>query len=105
MISNMIDRLPQSSLAILLNAMYFKGSWKDDAFLTDNTSRKPFHGRLGVSEVDMMYSGHKDGEMWDEAPAIIPGKDYSVKVDRPFYFFLKEKSTGACLLSGRIADL
>lgn len=28
-----------------------------------------------------------------------------ITVDRPFYFFINEISTGACILSGRIADL
>ena len=29
----------------------------------------------------------------------------TVKVDSPFYFFITEWSTGACILSGRIANL
>lgn len=28
-----------------------------------------------------------------------------IRIDQPFYFFITEYSTGACLLSGRIADL
>lgn len=36
------------------------------------------------------------------APAFIHKE---VTVDRPFYFFIREVSTGACILSGRIADL
>ena len=39
------------------------------------------------------------------APEIKPGESYTVKVDRPFYFFIKEFSTGAWVLSGRITDL
>ena len=31
--------------------------------------------------------------------------NYSLTFDRPFYFFIREFSTGACLLSGFIADL
>ena len=39
------------------------------------------------------------------APEIKPGESYTIKVDRPFYFFIKEFSTGAWVLSGRITDL
>lgn len=35
----------------------------------------------------------------------IPGKKYTLRFDRPFYFFIREQSTGACLLSGRIANI
>ena len=37
----------------------------------------------------------------DSAPTPIK----EVVFDRPFYFFITEVSTGACVLSGRIADL
>lgn len=33
------------------------------------------------------------------------GKPYYMTVDHPFYFFIHEQSTGACLLSGRITDI
>ncbi len=32
-------------------------------------------------------------------------KPYTVTVDRPFFFFITEYSTGACILSGLIADI
>lgn len=34
-----------------------------------------------------------------------PGQKYTVRLDRPFYFFIKETNTGACLLSGCVANL
>ena len=34
-----------------------------------------------------------------------PSAEYKLEFNRPFYFFLTETSTGACLLSGRIADI
>ncbi|MDE6096666.1 MAG: hypothetical protein K2G52_10805 [Muribaculaceae bacterium] len=229
MITNMIEKLSPSSLALLLNTLYFKGIWKDKAFLVENTEKMSFHGAGGTKDVDMMFSYHTDrkyasddsfdafyldfgnsafsfmvvlpketlsltdanrlltaaeftkleeeavkcrlavylprfkvetgldvsdvlasvklpdikdnlsfdmfepacegvvlfrqsarleidengakaasvstGEIKITSPEIVPGETYTVKVDRPFYFFLKEKSTGACLLSGRIADL
>lgn len=41
----------------------------------------------------------------ETAAPISPSESYTVRVDRPFYFQLYERSTGAVLLSGRIADL
>lgn len=229
LIRNMIDEIPPFSLAIMLNAVYFKGIWKDRLFLLENTRKAPFYGVNGTREVDMMSSKFIDrkysandnfevfsldfgntsfslmivlpneslspeeankllnpeelselendavmcklsvqlpkfkvdakldmnkvlasggihniggenlfnmfdpatsgtirfrhatqfeidesgakaasvssGEIGVTAPEIKPGESYTVKVDRPFYFFLKENSTGACLLSGRIVDL
>ncbi|MDE6443017.1 MAG: hypothetical protein K2K64_01150, partial [Muribaculaceae bacterium] len=46
-----------------------------------------------------------DGEMSFTAEPIDPNKEYTMVFDRPFYFFIREVSTGACLLSGFIADL
>lgn len=37
--------------------------------------------------------------------ALIPGQSYTINVDRPFFFFIEEYSTGACVLSGRIVDI
>ena len=34
-----------------------------------------------------------------------PETPIEITVDRPFYFFITEKSTGACVVSGRITDL
>jgi len=226
LIPKMYDDLDPSCMAIILNAMYFKGLWEEETFLTENTGKDVFHGSKGDSEVDMMYAYSKHrlyaaddnfdlfflpfgngsfslmvllpnenlsleeansmltpemltrlrdglvdcnlsvylprfkvenklplndifglgnlnvdrplmfnmfepkqsglvnfkqaavleideagvkaaavtgGEIDTAAP--VAGGSYSVKVDRPFYFFLQENSTGACLLSGRIADL
>lgn len=33
------------------------------------------------------------------------GDDHTLRLDRPFYFFIKEINTGACLLSGRVTNL
>ncbi len=226
-INEFFDNLDPNTMAILLNAMNFKGAWKENIFNKENTEKQTFHGAKGDSEVDMMQSyldtrsynadenfeifyldfGNKSFNMTvvvpnetlsisdanqllsaeelsslrqgsvlcqlavylprfkadtkmgldevlragqlsaltgnlslymydpaqrgamtfkqaacieiDETGAkvaavtsgeisnslIMPGGTYTVKVDRPFYFFIKESSTGACLLSGRISDL
>lgn len=44
-------------------------------------------------------------DIYTSAPAGSTPQKYTVTVDRPFFFFINEKSTGACLLSGRIAEL
>lgn len=52
---------------------------------------------IAAVTVDEWYSS--DGEELE------PGGSYTVRMDRPFYFRIAERSTGACILSGRIADL
>ncbi len=228
LIKEMLDQLDPQSLAVLLNAIYFKGVWANKAFLKENTKVKTFHGVSGDSEVDMMctvgerrkYSADEHFEAFSidfgntafslmvvlpkesvsvtEANGLLTSKKFSklenemrlenltvylpkfqlesrlklndilsqgklsglterltfnmfdpastgevdyrqsssleidesgaklaaatsgeiiygaldnpnpeirIEVNRPFYFFLKEKSTGACLLSGRLTDL
>lgn len=58
---------------------------------------------FGIDEEGVKAAAVTSGDTYLSAP--IAGQPYTVKVDRPFYFFLRDKSTGACLLSGRIADL
>lgn len=41
----------------------------------------------------------------DSAIAPELGKKYEMTLNRPFFFFIREFSTGACILSGLIADL
>lgn len=228
LISDMFDDLDTSWIAILINALYYKGLWEDEfEFLPGNTKTDTFKGILGDRKVEMMHSLAKDRlyyadenfesfalyfgntsfslriilpseslsleeadklladdnlerfikesvsvdldvyipkfnvkyktdlneifaaagldvlnkgcqlNMFDpttdgiinfnqaasfgideegvkaaavssanvDLTAPMPGQPYTVKVDRPFYFFLRDKSTGACLLSGRIAEL
>lgn len=57
-----------------------------------------------IDEKGIIVAAVSSGEQGFMAP-LIPGGEYTVKIDRPFYFFLRDASTGACLLSGRIADL
>lgn len=228
LISKMFDSVDPSSMAILLNAVFFKGEWYEKTFLTENTKKEMFNGSQKRTEVEMMHSYHErrsyyaddffeifylpfgntsfsfigivpregvslneatrlltdekiitlkentvscmlavdmprfkvkselklndifkaggmakigdsmDLQMFegdvagsiffkqaanleiDEAGAklgavtsgdistalpIIPGSEQHVRLDRPFYFFIQENSTGACLLSGRITDI
>lgn len=58
---------------------------------------------MGINEEGVKAATVTSGLVSTLAPEA--GQSYTVKVDRPFYFFLRDKSTGACLLSGRIADL
>ncbi len=228
LIPEFIKQLDPATLAVFLNAVYFKGLWKEGTFLEENTKKQIFNGSNGPAQVDMMhaYSANRlyadDGnfkmfslnfgnsafnlrivrpneklsleeansmltpetmnklmqesvlcnlsvgipkfkieneirlnnifasgnlpevnrdlrlDMFDPAIedgyitflqgaafqidekgvkaaavtggivdilAPLAGKSYSVTVDRPFYFFLNETSTGACIISGRITDI
>lgn len=226
LIKEMLPELNPLTLAVILNAVNFKGEWADQAFLREDTQVKAFHGESGDSEVEMMYSRPKyrkyssddlfeafyldfgnsafslmvvlpkEGVSSTKANELLTTEEFSkleneasikevyihfpkfrmdsklelgdilamgrfsgitndltfnmfepsvegkviyrqgssleidesgaklvastsgeivygspasptigVTVDRPFYFFLKEKSTGACILSGRITDL
>lgn len=228
MITKMFESVDPSSMAILLNAVSFKGEWHKETFLVDNTQKEMFHGSQKTTEVDMMRSYHElrsyyaddsfeifylpfgntsfsfigivpregislddatrllsaeeieflksntvdcmlavdmprfkvkselklndvfkaggmerlcgsiDLKMFEEDMAgsiffkqaanleideagaklaavtsgdlstslpILPGSEQHVRLDRPFFFFIQENSTGACLLSGRITDI
>lgn len=58
-----------------------------------------------VNENGAQVASVTSGEIWVSAPPKIEYDKYTINIDRPFYFFLREISTGACILSGRIADL
>ena len=51
------------------------------------------------AETSSMTSGQLTDSMTGETNETV------VRVDRPFYFFISEFSTSACILSGRISDL
>lgn len=57
-ISKMVDKIEPNTLAIILNAAYFKGLWKEGTFSEKNTTSKPFHGTKGTNDVDMMHADH-----------------------------------------------
>ena len=228
LIPEMFDEIDPLSMAILLNAVFFKGKWRDETFLKENTKKETFNGLNKTTEVDMMHATHAmrnyfandsfeifylpfgnrsfsfigivpregisleeatrlltdeeiaslkentvycmlavdmpkfkvenelklndifkigglesvcesiDMKMFQEevagsiffkqaanleidesgaklaavtsgdistAAPIIPGSEQHVRLDRPFYFFIQENSTGACLLSGMITDI
>lgn len=52
---------PQT-MAVLLNAMYFKGMWNRNPFDSKNTRKADFHGAGGTKSVDMMDSGEIKAE-------------------------------------------
>lgn len=228
-IKTMPAQVSSNHIAILLNAMKFKGVWQENTFSKENTAKGTFHGSKGINEVDMMYAPRKEryyvaddkfelfhlifgnsafsmtvvlpnenislseaneiftaqeffklkeeaslcnldvylpkfkidtklnlddvlgsgrlsgllgelsfnmfeptqtgiikfnqaasldidetgaksaavssGEIIFTSPGIIHRDEYTIKVDRPFYFFIQEGTTGTCILSGRISDL
>ncbi|MCM1139590.1 MAG: hypothetical protein NC453_13550, partial [Muribaculum sp.] len=58
---------------------------------------------FGIDEAGVEAAAATEITGWSSA---MPGAEPTFRmVDQPFYFFITEYSTGACLLSGRIADL
>ncbi len=54
MIPKLINRLPERTVLILLNAVYFEGKW-DNAFKEEKTGEEMFYGTNGESRIDMMH--------------------------------------------------
>ncbi|MCH5222274.1 MAG: hypothetical protein J1F05_08145 [Muribaculaceae bacterium] len=54
LIPSIIKDLPETSLAIFINAQYFKGAWANP-FDADETEKKEFYGVDDTTTVDMMY--------------------------------------------------
>lgn len=59
---------------------------------------------FSVDEDGAVVASQTSGEVLNTA-VIIPGGEYEVSLDRPFFFFITERSTDACVLSGCIANL
>lgn len=59
MIPEIINRLPESTVMVLLNAVYFEGKW-DNAFKEEKTCKDTFYGTNGESQIDMM------NQYWEE---------------------------------------
>jgi len=53
LIKNMIDKLDNNTVMLLINAIYFKGKWKSE-FNKDNTVTTSFYKPVGTSSVSMM---------------------------------------------------
>ncbi len=62
-------------------------------------------GAFRIDEKGVKAAAVTSGTIMDEMAPILPEGSYTVTVDHPFYFFLTECSTQACLLSGRITDI
>ncbi len=59
---------------------------------------------FSVDEEGAITAAQASGEVLVTA-VIIPGAKYEVVLDRPFFFFITERSTDACVVSGCIANL
>lgn len=106
--------LPKFELAgnIALNDVFGKGKlasiFNEQKY---NLFTRPFDGYLNMHQNTIIKISEKGaevasttvGEIWPTAPAI--ETPYEFVVNRPFYFFIEEISSGTCLISGRIADL
>lgn len=59
-IPQLLDQFDAETVMTLLNAVYFKGSWRD-AFKPTETRAEVFHAPTGTQSVAMM---HREGTMW-----------------------------------------
>ena len=60
---------------------------------------------FSVDETGAEVAAVTSGDYVNTAPVLPKLDKVEIHVNRPFYFFISEFSTGACILSGRIADL
>lgn len=77
--------------------MYFKGQsasfiLQKTAFEMDETGATAAAATVG-------------GQYWGTGEVQVDRQNVTMTVDRPFMFFIKDKATGAILLSGRINNL
>ncbi|MDE7109842.1 MAG: hypothetical protein K2O49_07760, partial [Muribaculaceae bacterium] len=63
------------------------------------------HTCFEIDEQGVTSSAVSEGVIAPSATNFNPETTQKMVFDRPFYFFIREVSTGACLLSGFIADL
>lgn len=55
LIPKILDYIPDNLVAVLINTLYFKGSWQD-SFEPEDTKESLFHGSKGDRPVEMMHS-------------------------------------------------
>lgn len=58
---------------------------------------------FSIDESGAKVASISSGEIYDGAP--MPKPTLEITIDKPFLFFITEVSTGACVLSGRVAQL
>lgn len=76
-----------------------------------NMFSKPIEGAIqynqsaafSIDETGAEAAAVTSGSVDPTAPG--PTEELLIKVDRPFYFFIREYSTNACIISGRICNL
>lgn len=60
---------------------------------------------IKVNETGSEAAATTVGDIGITSIPIDPETPYLLEINRPFYFFIEETSSGTCLISGRIADL
>ncbi len=95
-LSDMFDKIGPKYLSSESKLTMFNSETIGDVTFHQATS-------FNVDEKGAEMAAVSSGEIYDSAA--VAQKAVSVKADRPFFFFIEEFSTGACILSGRIADL
>lgn len=99
LIPSHLDGIDSGTLAILINALYFKASWESEIFNEANTKKDLFYGSAGEKEVDMMessfFSGNYayDGE-YEYYSMALGNEAYSMSIIVPDKDLTLEESCG-----------
>ncbi|OFW84313.1 MAG: hypothetical protein A2018_07435 [Alphaproteobacteria bacterium GWF2_58_20] len=104
MIPDLIDQLDPDLVAVLVNALYFKGDWKD-AFDVKGTSDEDFHfADGGVQKISMMHRrddfAYAAEEGWQAVALPYIGDAFELVVVLPAEGKLPLESLGAALKTG-----
>ncbi len=94
--TSLISQLPEADKKVSLNLA--NSIWANKCF--DHNSQST---SISVDESGAVAASVTSGDI----PIIaLPVEDkVTVKIDRPFFFFINEYSTAACIVSGRIANI
>ncbi len=94
-LSEMLTGTGHGNLVSGLDMTMFSPTQSGDILYTQGVS-------LRVSEKGVEAAAVTEGDLMN---TVVKRPSYKVKVDRPFFFFITEYSTGAMILSGRIVNI
>lgn len=97
-LNEMLDNFVSSNLTGNLNMSMFDKDVNGNILYSHATS-------FSIDETGAKAAVITSGDFVNSCLSIDEDNSVVFKADSPFYFFITEKSTGACILSGRIANL
>ena len=79
-IKNIIDSIDNITLMMIINALYFKGSW-DEKFYESATKKRAFKNPNGIVMVDTMYQNYEYGLYYEDEKVqmiSLPYRSYNI---------------------------